>query len=67
MNVISEAERIKDRLRNAATVSDVEAVADEERATVKAMGETDEGKPLWHHIVNLKRYRLRLIQQADES
>lgn len=67
MRLISEANRIKDRLRQCETAPELEAVADEERPKVKAMAETPEGKTLAIQIANLKKYRLWLIEEADEG
>jgi hypothetical protein len=54
-----EAERIKSRLRKCKTAADVATVADEERASVRAMAEASEdGKTMALQIANLKAYRL---------
>lgn len=62
MNVISEANRIKDRLRACTSAEQIEQVADQERAAVTAMATDADGKPLAIQIANLKRYRLRCLQ-----
>lgn len=57
---MSEAERIKDRLRQCQTAPEVEAVADEERENVKKIAAED--RPLAIQIANLKAYRLWQIE-----
>lgn len=59
---IATADRIKDRLRACETVAEIDLVAAEERATVRALAETAEGKPLAHQISNLKIYMLWQIR-----
>lgn len=57
--VIQEANRIKDRLRACGTPQEVEAVATEERAKVKAMREMGgEGETMAWQIINLKAHML---------
>lgn len=61
--MIDEANRIKARLEQCKTASDVETVASEERANVAAMMEhSPEAKTLAIQIVNLKRYHLWCLQ-----
>ncbi len=60
---MSEAERIKDRLRACTCASEIHAVADEERDAVKSMFEGGETKPLAIQIANLKAYRLRELER----
>ncbi len=63
MDVIAEANRIKERLRTCTTVEQVYAVACEERAAVAAMAKLEDGKPLAIQMANLKAYRLVEIQR----
>lgn len=68
MSVLSEAERIKDRLRACTTAADVEAVAAEERATV--MGWKDhpgDAGAMFHHVVNLKKFMLAGFQSRAKG
>lgn len=58
---MTEAERIKDRLRACTTPDEVEAVADEERANVKALAVTD--KTMAIQIANLKSYTLKMMAE----
>jgi len=62
MNVIEEANRIKDRLRACTSKDQIETVADEERETVLAMKDvTGDGAAMSHQIRNLKGYMLRQV------
>lgn len=63
---VTEAERIKQRLRVAISTVEIEAVADQERAAVMALHE-QEGTPhqLALDIINLKV--LRLSQLSREA
>ncbi|MEL6467088.1 MAG: hypothetical protein AAFQ58_19170 [Pseudomonadota bacterium] len=54
MQVIAEANRIKDRLRACKTRDEIERVAAEERATVINMRVAVGGKPLAIQIAHLK-------------
>lgn len=56
--ILEQANSIKRRIRKCETAAEVATVADEERANVQAMAETDEGRPLAIQIANLKAYRL---------
>lgn len=56
MTALETANHIKALLRKCKTVDEIEAVADEHRATVKAMAETD--KALAIQIANLKAYMI---------
>lgn len=58
---MTEAERIKDRLRACKTVEDVQIVANEERAAVQDMAKTD--KTMAIQIANLKTYKLKMIEK----
>jgi len=63
MDVIAEANRIKDRLRACKTRAEVEDVADQERAQVKAMHDQGgEPQTLAGHIVRLKEQCLRDLE-----
>lgn len=66
MDDIAEANRIKDRLQACKTVLDVLAVADEERANVRRLAKTAEGKPLAVHIANLKAYMIDDLNQKGK-
>lgn len=57
---MTEAERIKDRLRACKTPDEVNAIADEERANVKALAETDRVMAI--QIANLKAYMLGMFK-----
>lgn len=65
--VISEANRIKQRLRECHTEDAIERVADEERQAVRDMAKTPEGKPLALQIANLKQYRLQELEKGHGS
>jgi len=55
MDVISEANRIKDRLRACQDVAEVETVAADERDTVmRWKGQKGDAGAMFHHIINLK-------------
>lgn len=60
---MTDVDRILARLRAAQTVDEVEAIADEERATVMAMKDNPELGARYHHIVNLKKYRLKELSR----
>jgi hypothetical protein len=65
MNVIEEGHRIKDRLRDAGTVEEIERIADEERDKVLGMkGLSEDGTAMYHQIKHLKLYRLRMIREG---
>ena len=67
MDVIEEAERIKNQLRTCRTAVEINLVADEERPKVKALAEhSDEGRTQARIIANLKEYRLRQINSEVE-
>lgn len=60
---LSEAERIKDRLRAAKSAVEVNRIADEERATVQAMARDEgDGATMARQIANLKAYKLDQFQ-----
>ncbi len=66
MNVIAEGHRIKDRLRDAETVDEIERIADEERDKVLGMkGLSEDGNAMYHQIKNMKLYRLRMIRNGE--
>ena len=52
----AESDRIKDRLRACTTPQEVHEVADQERAAVRALAQTDKTQAI--QIANLKAYRL---------
>ena len=59
-----EVERIKDRLRACTTPQEIHAVADEERAAVRALHADPETKPQAIQIANLKAYRLADMRKS---
>jgi hypothetical protein len=60
LNVVNEANRIKDRLRACTSKDEIERVADEERETVMGMRDAPgHGPALFEQIKNLKQYMLR--------
>lgn len=64
MDVLDEAARIKKRLMECQTGADVEAVANDERETVRAMAEqSQDGKTMAIQISNLKQYRLWVLSR----
>ena len=57
MDVISEANRIKDRLRACQDVAEVETVAADERDTVmRWKGQKGDAGVMYLHILNLKTF-----------
>lgn len=59
MTVLTEAERIKDRLRACTTLEDVERVAAEERGTVSGWrGQPGDAGVMFVQIVKLKAHML---------
>ncbi len=58
---MTEAERIKKRLRECKRRAEVNAVADDERKVVMAMLETD--KVMAIQISNLKHYMLKMLTE----
>lgn len=66
--LLSEANRIKDRLRACTTVEEVKQVADEERDTVMSwQGKEGTEGAMFHHIVNLKKYMISGFEMKGES
>jgi uncharacterized protein GlcG (DUF336 family) len=61
---MTQAERIKDRLRACTTPQEIHAVADEERAAVLELAKDPETKPLAIQIANLKAYRLADMRKS---
>lgn len=57
---MTEAERIKNRLRDCTTPKQIAQVADEERAAVKALAVTDRTFAI--QIANLKSYLLKMME-----
>lgn len=66
MNVLDESNRIREKLRKARNVEEINLVADECRPTVKALIEhSEEGKTQARIIANLKEYRLRMMRAGQ--
>lgn len=63
-DIVDEADRIKARIRSCQTVEEIEAAADEERAAVKALAETKDGRPFAIQLANMKAYYIDLIQRG---
>jgi hypothetical protein len=63
--IVSEAERIKDRLRGAATERELEIVCDEERQNVLSLADSGPtARELAIHISNLKKYRFAILRAS---
>lgn len=60
------ADRIKQRLRECVSAEEIAIVANEERATVKAMSETEDGRALAIQIANLKAWQLQEMDRVIE-
>ena len=65
IDVLEEANRIKGRLRAAGSVEEIEAIADEERATVKEMAKDIGGAALALQVAHLKQVRLFDLQRGE--
>lgn len=65
MDVVTEANRIKDRLRACTSIPELERVANEERATVLNMKDGEgHGPVMYLHIRNLKNLMMRDFDPA---
>lgn len=68
MDVLTEADRIKGRLRNCSSAADVETVAGEEREVVKEMGNIEgDGRTMAIQISNLKLYTLDRLKREGSQ
>ncbi len=66
MDILTETDRIKDRLRTCTSAKEINAVADEERATVKEIAATEDGKPLAKQISNMKVWLLGILAEQQK-
>lgn len=67
-DLISEGNRISDRLRACTTVEEVDQVAQEERATVMRMkGQEGTVGGMFYNIAHLKRYMISEIKRGSDG